>query len=50
MEEDIKHKSSSNSVITLDLKIGDKLKFTYDSNIKEGELKFQLIRSKNYKE
>lgn len=47
MKDDIKHKSSSNSVITFDLKKGDKVKFIYDSNVKEGELKIQLICSKN---
>lgn len=47
IENEIKSKSSSNSVITLDLKKGDKVKFTYDSKIKEGTLKIQLIHSKN---
>ncbi len=47
IENEIKSKSSSNAVITLDLKKGDKVKFTYDSNVKEGTLKIQLNRSKN---
>ncbi|MBU3091036.1 hypothetical protein KPL35_02960 [Clostridium sp. CF011] len=47
MQKNIKSKSSSNTVITLDLKKGDKVKFKYGSNVKEGTLKIQLTRSKD---
>ncbi|MCR2042676.1 hypothetical protein [Anaerosalibacter massiliensis] len=47
IKDDIKSKTSSNRVITLELKKGDKVKFTYDSNVKEGTLKIQLTRSKD---
>ncbi|MGH4121580.1 MAG: hypothetical protein ACREV6_01380 [Clostridium sp.] len=47
MQKNIKSKSSSNTVITLDLKKGDKVKFKYGSTVKEGTLKIQLTRSKD---
>ncbi|WP_097028322.1 hypothetical protein [Clostridium peptidivorans] len=47
MGQEVKSKTSSNTVIRLDLKKGDKVKFTYDSNVKEGSLKIQLTRSKD---
>jgi hypothetical protein len=47
MEKNVESKASSNAAITLDLKKGDKVKFTYDSNVQEGTLKIQLTRSKD---
>lgn len=42
LKEEINEKESSNSVITLLGKEGEKLKFEYFSSIKEGTLIFQL--------
>uniref|UniRef100_UPI000287E7F0 hypothetical protein n=1 Tax=Clostridium arbusti TaxID=1137848 RepID=UPI000287E7F0 len=45
IKNDVKSKSSSNSKVFFNAKKGDKFKFTYDSLIKEGTLKLELINS-----
>lgn len=45
MRNDVKSKSSSSSKVFFNAKKGDKFKITYDSSVKEGTLKLELIDS-----
>lgn len=47
IKDDIKSKETKNSVIGFRLKKGDKVKFTYNSIIKEGTIKIELIGSEH---
>ncbi|MFT5871751.1 MAG: hypothetical protein ACI8WT_000671 [Clostridium sp.] len=45
MKDNITSKKSSNSEITFNAKKGEKIKFTYNSSVKEGTLKLTLTNS-----
>lgn len=45
MKDNITSQKSSNSQITFNAKKGDKVKFTYNSSVKEGTLKLKLTDS-----
>ncbi|GAA0127417.1 hypothetical protein UT300019_33210 [Clostridium sp. CTA-19] len=47
IEKDDAVNATGNRVISIELKKGDKVKFTYDSDVKKGSLKIQLTGSKN---